>query len=253
MCRFHENTCDVEDNQVVRWTIFHLPGESLSEETNRELRANLHQFEPVTLKRPQRTVFDGRHYHRLNEDYRLIHSLCRLFLKGSSISERPGNIRFNGFLVDMNELFERFVTQAFVSCSQGSEFSVYPQEENQLSDSLSVQEIGIYPDVVVRRNDKVFAVIDAKYKKISGTFQNHDLYQVISYGTALHCASTYLLYPETECEFAGRIYAKNSPITIDILRVNIPDKHCVVLAEEVARHVLYAIRSSISSSGVEQN
>src|SRR6266850_7425000 len=112
-CRFHENTCDIEDNQIIKWTLWKLPTPILSDLTIRNIRANLHQFEPVSLARPHGTVFDRRHYHRLNDDYRLIHGLCRLFLDGSSISEKAGDIKFHGFLLDMNNLFERFVTQAF--------------------------------------------------------------------------------------------------------------------------------------------
>src|SRR3712207_8376452 len=37
--------------------------------------------------------------------------ICRLFLEGSSISEESGSLDFQTFLVDMNGLFERFVTQ----------------------------------------------------------------------------------------------------------------------------------------------
>jgi hypothetical protein len=37
----------------------------------------------------------GRGYHRLNDDYRPIHELCRMFLRYSSISEGVGEIRFS--------------------------------------------------------------------------------------------------------------------------------------------------------------
>lgn len=144
----------------------------------------------------------------------------------------------------MNNLFERFVTQAFQSCSAGAEFSVVAQEGSELSDSLSTQAIGIYPDVLVRRGEQVVAVIDAKYKRIAGPYKNHDLYQMVSYGTALGCPSTYLYYPATESEFEGSIFVKNSPITIEIKCLDIEDKRCVDLAEESANDLLsqYSLR-----------
>jgi|GEM_PF-2143131 len=188
--------------------------------------------------RPKRTAFDRRHYHRLNDDYRLIHGLCRLFLEGSSISENVGAIRFRGFLLDMNQLFERFVTQAFRSCSESAEFSIVPQEESELSDSLSTQAVYIRPDVIVRRGERVVAVVDAKYKKITGPYKNHDLYQMVAYGTALACGSTYLYYPATESDFEGAIFLKNSSITIEIRCLDIENKHCVDLAEESANNLL---------------
>jgi 5-methylcytosine-specific restriction enzyme subunit McrC len=237
-CRFYENTFDIEDNQIIKWTLWKLPTMSLSDLTIRNTRANLHQFEPVSLTRPNPTAFDRRHYHRLNDDYRLIHGLCRLFLDGLSISEKAGDIEFRGFLLDMNNLFERFVTQAFKSCSAGAEFSIVAQEDNELSDAISAQDISICPDVLARRGDQVVAVIDAKYKRIVGAYKNHDLYQMVSYGTALGCSFTYLYYPATESEFQGSIFVKNSPIAIEIKCIDIESKRCVELAEASANDLL---------------
>ena len=145
----------------------------------------------------------------------------------------------------MNNLFERFVTQAFKSCSGRAEFSIVAQEGSELSDSLSTQAIGICPDVLVRRRDQVVAVIDAKYKRIGGPYKNHDLYQMVSCGTALSCSSTYLYYPATESEFEGSVFVKNSQITIEIKRLDIEDKRCVDLAEESANELLrqYSFRN----------
>jgi hypothetical protein len=80
-----------------------------------------------------------------------------------------------------------------------------------------------------RRGERVVAVIDAKYKKITGPYKNHDLYQMSSYGTSLSCPSTYLYYSATESEFEGSISVKNSPISIEIKRLDIANKDVWIL------------------------
>ena len=239
-CGFYENTCDVEDNQIIKWTLRALSGFSSiwSDHTLRTLRANFHQFEAVSPNRPDRSAFERRHYHRLNEDYRLIHSLCRLFLDASSISETPGEIPFRGFRLDMNELFERFVTEAFRRAARGTSFSILAQKAFSLSEQSSDFSVTIIPDVTIFGQGTVVSIVDAKYKRTDSGFANHDFYQVLAYGTALNCPHTYLFFPTSEYAKDGQIKVKQSPVTIDIRRVDITDDRCVQLVEEAARQVL---------------
>jgi 5-methylcytosine-specific restriction endonuclease McrBC regulatory subunit McrC len=141
------------------------------------------------------------------------------------------------------------VTQAFVVCSARFDLVASAQEPNTLSETNSTHKITIRPDVVVRNEAKILAIIDAKYKKLSGVLQNHDLYQMISYGTALQCLSTYLFYPSTECDFEGCVYIKNSSIRIDIRGLNIEQKDCVAVVEGVANQVL---KEQSTEPGVKQ-
>jgi len=239
-CRFYENTFDIEDNQIIKWTLRTLMSLApiWSDPTVRILRANLRQFDAVSLKRPNRNTFDRRHYHRLNDDYRLIHSLCRLFLDFTSISEAPGEISFRGFCLNMNELFESFVIEAFLRVTKGTEFSALVKRSCLLSEDRSDFAVPIIPDVRIVNGGTVVSIVDAKYKKIEGDFANHDFYQVLSYGTALNCGRTYLFFPTTEYAIDGQVAVKNSSVTIDVRRVDISDRRCVELAEQAARRVL---------------
>jgi 5-methylcytosine-specific restriction endonuclease McrBC regulatory subunit McrC len=205
-------------------------------------QANLHQFQDVSLRLPDRHAFDQRHYHRLNDDYRLLHGFCRLFLENSTISERVGGVAFKGFLLDMNKLYEDFVTQAFLTAAQGSDLFVKPQDADTLSVYPSLP-VRIKPDITVRSGEGVVAVVDAKYKRTEGMFENHDFYQMVAYGTALACSETYLVYPSTEWTDDRPVAVKNSPITIYIRRFDLSDPRCVDLAEAVARDVLTTLKA----------
>jgi len=68
--------------------------------------------------------------------------------------------------------------------------------------------------------------------------QNSDMYQVIAYGTALHCADTYLFYPEADLGRETTIPIRNSAIEVNTRRIAISGDDCVKSAEESARVVL---------------
>ena len=53
----------------------------------------------------------NRKYNRLNEDYRLLHSLFRFFLENTGPSHEVGDHTMLPFLVDMASLFELFVAK----------------------------------------------------------------------------------------------------------------------------------------------
>ncbi len=87
----------------------------------------------------------GFTYSRLNEDYRQIHQLCRLFLEGSSLSEELGAWDSRTFLLDMNKLFEQFVTQILVN-EASNRLTVRAQSEMALDVSGKVR---IRPDLLM--------------------------------------------------------------------------------------------------------
>ena len=51
-------------------------------------------------------------FDRLNEHYRGVVGLSRLILRHSAFESGRGRVRAAGFLMDMNKVFQEFVTQA---------------------------------------------------------------------------------------------------------------------------------------------
>ena len=239
-CRYTQQTHDIDDNQIIKWTLrFLLTIFPWSTPTIQSLRATFHQFEAVSLTRPDRWAFRNRHYHRLNEDYRLLHDLCRLFLSNKSISEHFGEIRFRGFLLDMNELFEQFVSTAFQVVGQTTRLIVVSQSPAY----LSLYPVRIRPDITIRKGNSVRSIVDAKYKRRFDVYDNPDVYQMLAYATALNCPRTFLIFPSSECEQDGPVQILNSPVTVEIRRIDIADRYCTAAAEQVARDILESIHS----------
>src|SRR5690606_22964543 len=128
-----------------------------------------------------------------NYEYQPLHQLCRLLLDFSSIHEDDGVQDFQTFLVDVNDLFERYVAGS-LAVDLGREFRVNAPMSSYLGER---GRIFIRPDIVLSSGPVPVAVLDTKYKRLSeqGEYVNHDFYQVVSYCTALQVAKGMLVYP----------------------------------------------------------
>lgn len=236
-CRFFEQTVDIPDNRFIKATIFHLVRfGGWTTPTTQSLLRNMHQFDAVQLEHAPQRLNENRHYHRLNDDYRPIHELCRMFLSCMTISEDIGSFAFRGFLLDMNLLFEEFVQKAFEKRLNRGAMRVDIQRPHNLSVNRAAPLMR--PDVVVRDGDAVVVVADAKYKRDEGGPRNPDIYQVITYGTVLQCDRVFLVYPSTELDREYDFPVINSPIVVKTRRVDISTQGCISDVEAAARKIV---------------
>jgi 5-methylcytosine-specific restriction enzyme subunit McrC len=114
-CRFDEFSWDIPENQVIRQVCHLLSGWNFTPKTCQRLAQIDAELAEITRSRFSAGDVGKFQYHRLNEDYRDLHQLCRLFLDAASVSEDVGAFRFRAFLVDMNKLFEDFVCAVLTS------------------------------------------------------------------------------------------------------------------------------------------
>jgi 5-methylcytosine-specific restriction enzyme subunit McrC len=249
-CRYHQRTPDNEDNQIVRWTLRYLTSmDWWSTRTVHSLRVNLRHFSEVSLRAPDRAALCCRVYNRMNDDYRLLHDLCRLFLENGAITEHSDDWRFRGFRLDMNLLFEAFVTRAFSTVSRFTRFTAHSQRPALLSQPPSAP-LWIRPDVTVCEGTRTAAIVDAKYKRLEGPLGNADFYQMLAYGTVLQCSRAYLFYPATVWNDDGAIYVRYSPIKIHVRRIDIGHPECVSIVEQAAKTVLDEASVELALAGV---
>jgi 5-methylcytosine-specific restriction enzyme subunit McrC len=237
-CRFFEQTVDIDDNRLIKSALHHLLRfGGWTTPTTHDLIANFHKFDSVGFERAARhDAWAHRHYHRLNDDYRPIHALGRMFLAGTSISEKVGAHEFNGFLLNMNTLFEEFVQQSFISVVRSTTVSAAIQKPEPLS--MNTVAPMVKPDVTIRERGAVISIVDAKYKRDAAGPRNPDIYQVVTYGTVLKCPRTYLIYPHTELDTEHDFRILNSPIIVHTRRMNISIPNCVRAAETIARDIV---------------
>lgn len=192
-CRFDEHKTDIEDNQILAWTLHRIARSGLgSDETRQQVREAFRRLSGrVRLVPVQPEDCDGRTYNRLNEDYRSLHAICRFLLAHLTPGHRPGTHSTVPFVVDMPALFERFV---------GSVFRTHISEENILdgTDSRTTDLARFDPDYVLKDqfSGTPRLILDAKYKYGSGP-TSADVQQVVAYAAAFGCSEVCLVYPDS--------------------------------------------------------
>lgn len=133
-------------------------------------------------------------FDRLNEHYREVMTLSRLILRHTAIETARGAVRANGFLMDMNKIFEEFVTRALREELQLTEHTFPAEREVWLDEDKDVRML---PDLSWWDGSRCTFVGDVKYKTLEDRPVRHaDLYQLLAYTTALDLPGGLLIYAE---------------------------------------------------------
>ncbi len=190
---YDEFTTDITENRILRAAVerlLRLPG--VPRDVRRRLLHQRARLADVTVLGRGRPLPEWRP-SRLNSRYHHALRLARAVLEDASPEHGPGGLRVEGFLFDMNQLFEDFVTVALREALRGSGHLARFQDAHHLDEAAAVR---MRPDLVLYGPDRALcAVADAKYKaeKPSG-YPDADLYQMLAYCTALGLREGHLVY-----------------------------------------------------------
>ena len=206
--RYDEFTDDITENRLVKSAVARLGGMRLrSQQARRNLgwiAAMLENVSPVEFppKEVPEVAFD-----RLNEHYRGVVGLSRLILRHSAFESERGSVRATGFLMDMNTLFQEFVTVALREALGVSDRVFY--SDKQLTGNRRIylaksRRVKLEPDLTWWDGAVCTFVGDAKYKRVRVEgVPNADLYQLLAYVTALNLPGGLLVYAQGEAETAA--------------------------------------------------
>ncbi|NER26517.1 MAG: restriction endonuclease [Symploca sp. SIO1C4] len=198
-CQYEEHTADVEDNQIIAWTFWCIARSSLcTERVMPMVRRAYHLLQGfVTLQQCNPRTCIGRQYNRLNEDYRPLHALCRFFLEHTAPSHEIGTNATLPFLVNMSQLYERFVAVwlkvHLETILNKQALDLQSQERVYLG-----QAEGLYFDIdlVIYDIGTGIAkyVLDTKYKTADQP-ASADISQMVAYAEAKGSQEAILIYP----------------------------------------------------------
>ena len=152
-------------------------------------------------------------YTRRNEHYRGAHALAGLLLRRLAVRDlfTPGGTRSFAFLLDMNELFELFVSRLATEALEPLGVQVHAQHRDRsivIDDSTGRGYSAIIPDLLLEtsfRGTPIKLPMDAKYKLYDNKkIQESDVYQAFFYAFAYaaetdrrHLARAVILYPRS--------------------------------------------------------
>lgn len=207
---YDDFTEDIVENQVLRSAIrraLRVPDAVAAD--RRRLMRQLAALEAVTDVPVRPETVDRIHITRLNRHYEPALRLARLVLANLTLADAVGGTTASSFVVDMNDLFQRFVTERLRSALRGRlEVVAEPTEHLGIGGSVPMR-----PDLAFRRSDRSAAyVADVKYKLASGAHAaNSDHYQLLAYATAMDLPEGLLIYCRREGDVGERtVMVKNA-------------------------------------------
>ena len=203
--RYDEFTADVLPNRLVKAAAHRLVRARLrSPKARRDLGWLASMLDDVSLcEFPPKDV-PSVSYDRLNEHYRGVVELSRLILRHGAFESGRGEIRAGGFLMDMNVVFQEFVTVALRE-ALGLSPAVFGEKTIPSLDNAG--RIHLRPDLTWWEGRSCIFVGDAKYKRIThDRIPNADLYQLLAYAIAEDLPGGLLIYAEDDTESGDREY-----------------------------------------------
>ena len=163
-------------------------------------------------------------FDRLNEHYREVVALARLILRHWAFEADRGGTRAAGFLMNMNTVFQEFVTEALRDELRVSEHTLCSDKELTGPRRIGLDEGGrvrLTPDLTWWDGPTCTFVGDAKYKRADeGRVPNADLYQLLAYATALDLPGGLLAYARGEAD--QRTYqVRNAGKRLEVVAVDL--------------------------------
>ena len=241
ICRFDELEHDVVENQLLTAALQVASSRVTSVGLRRRISRLRGVLEPI-CDTDQLNLAGARTtmtYNRLNAHYETAHQLGWLLFDALGIDDlfAPGEAQSFSFLLNMNQLFERFVTRVVEQVLPAARYRVTSQSLfKSVVWNVSSQRpyTSIIPDVVVERrgesNGRV--AIDAKYKLYDERgFDQGDIYQTFLYAFALGATAlggvptSLLLYPATAEEPRStrlRIRRLSGGVGAEIVGIGLP-------------------------------
>lgn len=230
-CRFDEYTADIAENRYLKAAILKslwVPG-VLPEDRRRLHRLRI-TLEEVSASAVGPELLDRIDFNRLNAHYEPTLRLARLLLENLTLTDDPGETQAVSFMVDMNFLFERFVTDRLQRSLRGR-LDVRPQHWDHLGRG---GQVPIRPDLVFRRRGANAFVGDLKYIVMGDKADaiSADYYQLLAYLTALDLPEGVLIYcREAGADQQSSIYVRNADKVLHTWGVDLSGSPAEVEAE----------------------
>jgi 5-methylcytosine-specific restriction enzyme subunit McrC len=236
---YDDFTVDIAENQLLAMaTLRLLMVPRIGASARQQLQRLRHTLIEVTVP-PRGAPNPTWQRSRLNGRYQAALQLAEIVIAADSFENLFGGLRVTGFMFDMCEIFEDFVTVAMSESMNRFRLQSEREPRLNLDDQGSVW---MKPDLLCRKGRQPVAVIDAKYKaeKPAG-FPNADLYQMLAYCTVLGLAEGHLIYAKGNEQ--GRVHTvRNAGITIHCKALDLGLQPAALLkqVDQLARAIVLA-------------
>jgi len=220
-CEYDELEYNNLENQILLYCLRTSYRLTQTDALKKETRKLISQFVGfVDDKQITIDDFDKINYTRLNQHYEQIHDLCKLIISATGISDfyQETKHAVSSFFVDMNKVFEKFVTKLFKEYYSQS-YSVEPQKgtEAWLNDDGTYSYIRTDILLTDLKNGRR-KIIDTKYKRrLSG----NDSYQIGFYIHEYNEKTGYAILPKYSDSKTQTMTSGVQEITVEVKTIDI--------------------------------
>jgi 5-methylcytosine-specific restriction enzyme subunit McrC len=239
--QYQERSLDTPLNQVFKYVLDRILLLTTQAQIKNLLLVINTAYDQVTLLSSIPADFlSSIHFNRLNERFAPAFSLACLFLAGKFIQPNPGRQQSPAFVLNMDILYERFIT-GFLEIHRQEIFrcvdpmiKITPQgkeRDHYLATQSGKMKIRLIPDLLLTQegSSTPVMVVDMKYKRIDAAGKGvlaEDVYQMVAYAVSLGCRELMLIYPQLSRTAPIRqiyeIPALNARIYINTVNLHIP-------------------------------
>lgn len=214
-CEFDELEYNNLENQILLNCLKKCYNLTNSESLKKQLMTLIYQFSGevcdvyISLE-----DFHRINYTRLNQHYKTAHELARMILSSIGIGDfyqplEPPKQKITSFFVDMNLVFERFVTRLLLKNPRS--YTVESQKSSPAWESENGEKRFVRPDILLTNDSEVKVVVDVKYKPKLDT---SDLYQIGFYVHEHKLQNGFVIFPaESEVKLKAREWKSTNQFT----------------------------------------
>ncbi len=213
-CEYDELSENNVHNRILKTTaLLLLRSDQVSSEYKDILKKEMLFFSDVDVIEPTSISWSGIRFHRNNQTYRMLLSICQLILEGMLLTTDKGDYRLASFVDEqrMCRLYEKFILEYY-----NQEFPQLSVSASQipwaLDDGIGTMLPVMQSDIMLTYHETVL-IIDAKYYTHTTqeqydvhTLRSNNLYQIFTYvknkeaslADKPHAVSGMLLYARTD-------------------------------------------------------
>jgi 5-methylcytosine-specific restriction enzyme subunit McrC len=243
-CRFDEHTADIPINRLLRAAVEQVRRiPALGPRWKHRLHAQLAELSEVVTPIVDSSWVPTWQPAPMERHYETAVRLAHLLVSRLSLRDEVGETPSNTFLLNMNDLFEKWVTRQLAKHVRGL------QVVAQHGVSLGVaREIPMNPDITFWRDRKVVAVADCKYKLMhDGDGRSADYYQALAYATAYDLHDAWLIYARFSGDPTGSsVRVRNTDRSLHTVGIDLTGP--IQQAIEQLRHLAALLVSDGSAS-----
>lgn len=199
---YDEFTEDNLLNRILKTVMKRMRELTKSAENKRKLTIGINALGNVGSIQLSNVTFERVRFNRLNEMYRPLFDMARMFYRNQQPGLRAGDEYTFSFLVPLNELFEYTVYKLMERGYERTHFKLGYQGPRKYLDS-SQSTFLLKPDITVTGRTGVEMIVDAKYKEpfvdSLVKLSQSDVYQMLAYAVRYRCSSVSLIYPKFKC------------------------------------------------------